>query len=1108
MPRPAKVFRPQPPARSQHEHIASANATALAFLGARRPSWMTAGDAGSLVSQGQVRNGPPSHLARTPQDRFPSAQTAKIWKLDVKPGVEPGKKSSSVDVARVLPSPALSGQSSSDTPVATLAPHHIEEPQPPARRADTQAYPHPQFTRTPSAPAIVNTGSSNSIPVSEACRPRHHTQPQFSGPVKRAANQIALRLENAAVSGETSTAESLDRQPKRQRGPDPPQDSADPAVLSCAAPVPVGVRWQEALNQQLQHLGGFTSLGTSTERERYKLLYAACNKHDFFYLYLHQLFCLWYVKRDLAHKCFKLQPQFVDAAFELLSQILRTNADLPADHLRWLAAFPFGMPDLAKLVTPDCVRMANQQVLAFLREFAVGWRPLVERTKNRRYPVQAWELIHALKCASSTLQLIMFTCSRRVLGVGKGVVATDLERMFIVDCNFEVKLPLDPSQVVAVRRSMAKRYYLAIQQASNPYPSGVTPSSRALIGNAEMVSDPNNGSLRAGPLSENFGVPSPENIGCNAAGTLYQSPYAPHVQDQHNQRWTSRGILNLSPAYADEPRLVLREDGHVAASVDHTASPSMEIPSGPSSQFPASQGGRSPDGSINFHASSGPQYAVSAPHMAGSGWQVVTPSSPSTTDASGLQDFRVAASPTHGHVAGSHLGGQLTSQILHVSPPLADIYIQRQRVPSSSTAAGVTTTACPTTTAAVSTWPREASRAGFQLSRPVVHNQIHHRTTPHSQHKIVRLHENELPRNEMQSVRNSLHLPFLRSPKRVPKEPCSQRFYQFLRHFAVPPKICPPQKGLRELRFSISETDFSNIVKTHQSNETPTALYFDGCLRYRLRLCRQDRAVIGMKPTQWANCAGFWPQHIFLTCNDQPLQPRRRQHFQYDLPIELSDKVRSGENVIQISLPEVVANMDLRFSYFIGVEVVTTVNHQAAFKLVQEQEHISSSQVKSEIQRRLDSYRSDDLVIEDEHICVSVSDPFSSSLFRFPVRGVDCKHIECFDLDIWLQTRPQSQHHIGLALVDCWKCPICGLDARPTSLRIDDFFTEIQQLLVQRGETGTKRVKIRSDGTWIAVREPDEADEAAVPSHEAKPTPTQDLVFNPKPPVVIILDDD
>lgn len=217
----------------------------------------------------------------------------------------------------------------------------------------------------------------------------------------------------------------------------------------------------------------------------------------------------------------------------------------------------------------------------------------------------------------------------------------------------------------------------------------------------------------------------------------------------------------------------------------------------------------------------------------------------------------------------------------------------------------------------------------------------------------------------------------------------------------------------------------------------------------------------------------------------------------------------AGDNTIQVSLPEVRANMDESSTYFMGVEVVTTLAHEAVRDLIQANEHISADETKREVQRRLNPGDSDDIIVANDHICVSVTDPFTCNLFKSPVRGVDCKHIDCFDLDIWLQTRncKPSRDEGEPSEVDCWKCPICGSDARPVSLHVDDYFAEVQRELRRGGNLDVKHISITSDGSWKRIQEADETIEPYT-SEQSPPRIARAPNMKSHTPDIITLDDD
>ncbi|GAO19763.1 hypothetical protein UVI_02041640 [Ustilaginoidea virens] len=165
---------------------------------------------------------------------------------------------------------------------------------------------------------------------------------------------------------------------------------------------------------------------------------------------------------------------------------------------------------------------------------------------------------------------------------------------------------------------------------------------------------------------------------------------------------------------------------------------------------------------------------------------------------------------------------------------------------------------------------------------------------------------------------------------------------------------------------------------------------------------------------------------------------------------------------------------------FLAVEVIATTDHASVLDMVHKAPKISADETRREMKRRIQPQDCDDIIVQDESLSISLRDPFSSILFRTPVKGLYCRHIECFDLETWLQTRrgKPSQSRTEPSLADGWKCPVCDEDARPPNLRIDEFLSEVREALVKTGTDGARRIKAQLDGTWTVEEEVNENDES------------------------------
>lgn len=252
------------------------------------------------------------------------------------------------------------------------------------------------------------------------------------------------------------------------------------------------------------------------------------------------------------------------------------------------------------------------------------------------------------------------------------------------------------------------------------------------------------------------------------------------------------------------------------------------------------------------------------------------------------------------------------------------------------------------------------------------------------------------------------------------------------------------------------------------------------------------------------------------------MELRRKQHFHKDQPLELTDFLVEGENSLRWSFPQIPQNQTPSVKYFMAVEIVETISHDSAIKMVETERRIPMEDTKRKIQGRLRGSDSDDVIIEDETLTVSLADPFSATRFNIPVRGAHCQHLECFDLETWLQTRPQKPAQQGgrasqvgdePSLVDVWKCPICGLDARPNSLWVDDYLVSVRRALVAKGDRRTKAITINATGEWSAVEEPDDSEDDESPAPRPLTVTKSDTRRSQSTPaaratVIEIIDDD
>ena len=107
-----------------------------------------------------------------------------------------------------------------------------------------------------------------------------------------------------------------------------------------------------------------------------------------------------------------------------------------------------------------------------------------------------------------------------------------------------------------------------------------------------------------------------------------------------------------------------------------------------------------------------------------------------------------------------------------------------------------------------------------------------------------------------------------------------------------------------------------------------------------------------------------------------------------------------------------------------------------------------------------------DIEFASETIFVQTVDPVTKQRIQEPVKGVDCRHLDCFDLQAFLESR--SRNRISFP---AWKCPLCGGDARPRSLRVSIWMRGVLSKLHTEGSR-VQRIAVDRHGAWSPIDDP------------------------------------
>ncbi|RAL64109.1 hypothetical protein DID88_003297 [Monilinia fructigena] len=331
---------------------------------------------------------------------------------------------------------------------------------------------------------------------------------------------------------------------------------------------------------------------------------------------------------------------------------------------------------------------------------------------------------------------------------------------------------------------------------------------------------------------------------------------------------------------------------------------------------------------------------------------------------------------------------------------------------------------------------------------------------------------------------NALQQAHVRSPRLVTVDvpilggdDVSRRFYQFVKDFPMTPSKIPFELTLNKFEFSITSDSLQHIARNQLigTDPLPVREVRSKSLQFRLKCVSAAPNTEAFPISSWVVSDTVWPEMIFMTINSNDysqnvLEVRRKLHHGKDLPIDLTNYIRAGKNEIIVSIPRMTTEIKKR-EYFIAVEEIEILQHNEIIDMCKEQS-IPAAKVVEEIQKKLSGpTEDDDLIIVASDLSIDLTDPFTARIFEIPVRGKNCLHRECFDLETFLLTRGSKLKRTGQpsrqpSMVDVWKCPLCSLDARPYNLQCDQFLVSVREELQKQDNLDVKAILVTADGTW------------------------------------------
>ena len=284
--------------------------------------------------------------------------------------------------------------------------------------------------------------------------------------------------------------------------------------------------------------------------------------------------------------------------------------------------------------------------------------------------------------------------------------------------------------------------------------------------------------------------------------------------------------------------------------------------------------------------------------------------------------------------------------------------------------------------------------------------------------------------------------------------------FAFIKNLSVMPKRLSATLNHFKWVFEMTKEKVYALAEDTESpnNGPPTRTVRKGSQYLRLRSIK-GAIDDNLGESDWVVRKIFWPPGVAALLNGKVLEFRKKAHHGDDLPVDVTRYIKEGENILQIVFGNTKDIADN--SYTIGLETIEITDSSTI------KQGLKKLDAQDSLKRilRPTAVDPEELEVVGATVLLDLTDPHTSQIFGVPVRGETCRHTQCFDLDIFLQTRRRKLPTYP-SMPDYFKCPVCGADARPQSLLIDMYFVQLRAELEVMKRLDAKSVILDEHGGW------------------------------------------
>ncbi|XP_031164778.1 zinc finger MIZ domain-containing protein 2-like [Sander lucioperca] len=186
-----------------------------------------------------------------------------------------------------------------------------------------------------------------------------------------------------------------------------------------------------------------------------------------------------------------------------------------------------------------------------------------------------------------------------------------------------------------------------------------------------------------------------------------------------------------------------------------------------------------------------------------------------------------------------------------------------------------------------------------------------------------------------------------------------------------------------------------------------------------------------------------WPASVQVSVNATPLTIERGDNKTSHKPLYLKQVCQPGRNTIQITVTACCC------SHLFVLQLVHRPSVRSVLQGLMKKRLLPAEHCVTKIKRNFSSgsipgtpgLNGEDGV-EQTAIRVSLKCPITFRRIQLPSRGHDCRHIQCFDLESYLQLNCER---------GTWRCPVCNKTALLEGLEVDQYMLGIL-IYVQNSE--------------------------------------------------------